>query len=337
MRKVTLATHGFFMASLLLTGAVFPVIASTTPLTDAVKQNFDGEIQNNTLAISPDEKLAVVAHSGRPEVIVYDLTTGKVGAVLKHYNTPRNIVFAPDGKSFYVSDSSLGLIERVDAATFRTGEQYAAGPGAFGTVLSKDGRTLYVNSQASNAVISMNTETKIANAVITGFSQPRQGVLLSPDGRVLYVTNFVSDKITLVDTNTNKITGEMGGFNKIRAISVTADGKTLFAANSGNNTISVVDTTTKKVTDTIPVGKQPYGAALSPDGKFVYSGNLGDNSVSVIDVPTRKVIVTVTGFNEPRQAIVFTADNRYVWVLNKDLSLSRIDRETHRIVSTVKF
>ena len=94
---------------------------------------------------------------------------------------------------------------------------------------------------------------------------------------------------------------------------VTADGKTLFAANSGNNTLSVVDTTTQKVTSTIPVGKQPYGAALSPDGKFVYSGNLGDNSVSVIDVPTRKVIATVTGFNEPRQAIVFTADNRYAY------------------------
>lgn len=336
MRKATLATHGFFMASLLFAGAVFPVTATTTPLTDAVKQNFDGEIQNNTLAISPDEKLAVVARSGKPEVIVYDLTTGKVSAVLKHYNTPRNIVFAPDGKSFYVSDSSLGLIERVDATTFKTAERYAAGPGAFGTVLSKDGRTLYINNQASNAVISMNTETKIANAVITGFSQPRQGVRLSPDGRVLYVTNFVSDKITLVDTATNKITGEIGGFNKIRAISVTADGKTLFAANSGNNTLSVVDTTTQKVTSTIPVGKQPYGAALSPDGKFVYSGNLGDNSVSVIDVPTRKVIATVTGFNEPRQAIVFTADNRYAWVLNKDLSLSRIDRETQRIVSTVK-
>lgn len=336
MRKATLATHGFFMASLLLAGTAFPVSASTTPLTKAVKQNFDGEIQNNTLAVSPNEKQAVVARSGQPEVIVYDLMTGTVSAVLKHFNTPRNIVFAPDGKSFYVSDSSLGLIERVDASTFETREYYAAGPGAFGTVLSKDGKTLYINNQASNAVISMNTETKIANAVITGFSQPRQGVRLSPDGRVLYVTNFVSDKITLVDTATNKIIGEIGGFNKIRAISVTADGKTLFAANSGNDTISVVDTTAQKVTDTIPVGKQPYGAALSPDGKFVYSGNLGDNSVSIIDVQTRKAIATVKGFNEPRQAIVFTADNRYAWVLNKDLSISRIDRETQRIVSTIK-
>lgn len=336
MRKRTLVTHGFFMASLLLAGAAFPVTAGMTQVTQAGKQHFDGGIQNNTLAISPDEKQAVVARSGKPEVIVYDLTTGKVSAVLKHFNTPRNVVFAPDGKSFYVSDSSLGLVERVDAVTFNTRGYAAAGPGAFGTVLSKDGKVLYINNQASNTVTSMNTETNIANAVITGFSQPRQGVRLSPDGKVLYVTNFVSDKITLVDTQTHKITGEISGFNKIRAISVTADGKTLFAANSGNNTIAVVDTTTQKVTDTIPVGQQPYGAALSPDGKFIYSGNLGDNSVSIIDVPTHKVIATVTGFNEPRQAIVFTRDNRKVYVLNKDLSISVIDRETQRIVSAIK-
>ncbi|BFO08943.1 beta-propeller fold lactonase family protein [Serratia rubidaea] len=336
MKKTTLMTHGFLMASLLLAGAAFPTVAGTLPATEMVKKSFDGEIHNNTLAISPNEKLAVVARSGQPEVIVYDLTTGKVSQVLKHYITPRNIVFAPDGGSFYISDSSLGLVERVDATTFKAREQYAVGPGAFGTVLSKDGKTLYINNQASNAVISMNTETKIANAVITGFSQPRQGVRLSPDGRQLYVTNFVSDKITVVDTATDKITGEIGGFNKIRAISITADGKTLFAANSGNNTLSVVNLTTGKVTDTIPVGQQPYGAALSPDGKFVYSGNLADNSVSVVDVPTHKVTTTLTGFNEPRQAIVFTRDNRYAYVLNKDLSLSKIDRGTQRIVSTLK-
>lgn len=245
MRKTALATYSFFIVTLLLSGTTLPVVARSTetPRPDDVKQRFDGEIQNNTLAISPNEKQAVVARSGLPEVIVYDLTTGKVSTVLERYNTPRNIVFAPDGKSFYVSDSSLGLIERVDATTFECLEQYAAGPGAFGTVLSKDGKTLYINNQASNTVISMNTVTKVANAVITGFSQPRQGVRLSPDNRQLYVTNFSSDKIMLVDTATNKITGHVDGFNKIRAISIMPDGKTLFAANSGNDTISVVDTT----------------------------------------------------------------------------------------------
>ena len=75
--------------------------------------------------------------------------------------------------------------------------------------------------------------------------------------------------------------------------------------------------------------------SVSGDGKQVYSGNLADSSVSVIDVATRKVVATLYGFNEPRQAIVFTRDNHYVYVLNKDLSLSKIDRQTQRIVATI--
>ncbi len=338
MKKIQPCILAFLAGSVLLTSASFSVIAAEVSAASDIthKPSFDGNIHNNTLAISPDEKMAVVARSGRPEVIVYDLDSGKVRDVLTNYITPRNIVFAPDGKTFFVSDSSLGLVVRIDARTLKMVTQYAIGPGAFGTVLNKDGKTLYINNQASNSVVSLNTETGVANAVITGFSQPRQGVRLSPDGKTLFVTNFLGDKITLVDTASNQILNEIIGFNKIRAISVTADGRTLFAANSGSNTIAVVDIATRKITATIPVGQQPYGAALSPDGKFIYSGNLADNSVSVIDVAALNVVATIKGFDEPRQAIAFTRDNRYAYVLNKDLSLSRIERSTQHVVSTIK-
>ncbi len=82
-----------------------------------------------------------------------------------------------------------------------------------------------------------DTRTGLAQAVVTGFSQPRQGVRLAPDGKTLFVTNFLGDKISLVDTASHKITGEITGFDKLRAISITKDGKTLFAANSGRNTV----------------------------------------------------------------------------------------------------
>ena len=133
----------------------------------------------------------------------------------------------------------------------------------------------------------------------------------------------------------DKIEGEITGFNKIRAISVTADGKTLFAANSGSNDIAVVDIAARRVTGTVPVGRDPYGAALTPDGRFVYSGNLADNTVSVIDVATLKVVATIAGFKQPRQAIVFTRDAKTAYVLNEDLSISKVERAGQRIVATV--
>ncbi|TNY06445.1 YncE family protein, partial [Escherichia coli] len=81
-----------------------------------------------------------------------------------------------------------------------------------------------------------------------------------------------------------------------------------------------------RITKTVPVGRDPYGAALTPDGRFVYAGNLADNSVSVIDVPTLKVVATIEGFKQPRQAIVFTRDGQFAYVLNEDLSVARVDR-----------
>lgn len=301
----------------------------------AARWTFDGSIHNNSLAVSPDERTAVVSYSERPDVIVYDLATGKVRAVLNGFVTPRNIVFSPAGDRFYVSDSSLGTVDVIDTATLKTVSSVPAGAGAFGTTLSKDGSTLYINNQAASPVTRYDLAMQQPRAVVTGFAQPRQGVRLSPDGKALYVTNFLGDKITIVDTATDKITGEIKGFDKLRAISVTADGKTIFAANSGSNTIAVVDVEKRAITTTVAVGKDPYGAALSPDGQFVYAGNLGDNTVSLISVATQKVVATITGFKEPRQAIVFTRDGTLAYVLNEDLSVAKVDRARNRVVGTL--
>ena len=161
------------------------------------------------------EKVSIVSNK-------VQTTRHAVRGVLRGYVTPRNIVFAPDGDSFYVSDSSLGTVTRVNTTTLAATTKLGAGAGAFGTVLSKDGGTLYINNQASSTVTRLDTASGMARAVITGFAQPRQGVRLSPDGDKLYVTNFLGDKVTIVDTKTDKIGGEISGFNKIRAISVTA-------------------------------------------------------------------------------------------------------------------
>lgn len=326
------------LSSALLAGsfALPPAFAADAAQPVAERQTFDGKIRNNSLSISPDETMAVVSYSERPEIIVYSLSDGRVRGTLGGFVTPRNIDFAPDGGSFYVSDSSLGEVVRIDAHSLKPLSRMAAGPGAFGTVLSKDGRVLFVNNQASNTVTRYETASGKASAVITGFAQPRQGVRLSPDDNTLYVTNFFGDKVTVVDVPGNKVVGEINGFNKIRAISVSADGKKMFAANSGSNNVAVVDLARREIIATVAVGKEPYGAALSPDGRFVYSGNLADNSVSVIDVETLGVVATIKGFKQPRQAIVFTKDNRQVYVLNEDLSISKVDRATQKIVATIE-
>lgn len=89
---------------------------------------FDGATHNNSLALSPDEGTAVVSYSERPDVVVYNLKTRKVRAVLNGFVTPRNIVFAPSGEFFYVSDSSLGTVAKVAISSLKTISTLPAGP-----------------------------------------------------------------------------------------------------------------------------------------------------------------------------------------------------------------
>jgi YVTN family beta-propeller protein len=312
-------------ALLLLTGQSW---ASAIP--------FDGDIRNNTLAVSPDERLAIVGNSQTDHLKVYDLKRGVLQTSLPGFVTQRNIVFSPDGQHFYVTDSSKGVLERWNAQSFRLEDSLALGPGAFGSAIDKQGTRLYVNNQASNTVSVVDLANWRVLKVITGFSGPRQGVKLLPDNSVLYVTNFRSDKLSVVDTASLTLRGEISGFNKIRAISLSADGKTLYAANSGNDTLAKADTPSGRIVSTVSVGREPYGAALRPDGKALYAGNLKSNSLTEVSLPAFKATAQIEGLRGPRQAISFSQDSRTAWALNEDLSVVELDLASRRIERELK-
>src|SRR5579863_3466776 len=134
--------------------------AAADNMTTAVRWTFDGAIHNNSLAVSPDETIAVASYSERPDVLVYDLRGGHVLKVLHGYITPRNVVFDATGSSFYLSDSSLGRIDQIDSRTLQTVSSLPAGPGAFGTAISGDGRTLYVNNEAADTITRFDLSTQ---------------------------------------------------------------------------------------------------------------------------------------------------------------------------------
>ena len=315
----------------------FPLLAALlwTAVQSAVAQPFDADIHNNTLAVSPNESIAVAGNSQTAELKVYDLARGKLAATLSGFVTPRNIVFSPDGQRLYVTDSSKGVLERWNAGTLKREASLALGPGAFGSAIDRAGDRLYVNNQAANSVSVVDLAAWRVVKVITGFSGPRQGIKLSPDEASLYITNFRSDKLSVVDTKTLTLRQEIGGFDKIRAISVSADGGTLYAANSGNDTLSRVDTKTGKITATVPVGREPYGAALRPDGKALYAGNLKSNSLTEVALPDFKPAAQIGGLTGPRQAISFSRNSRKAWVLNEDLGLAEVDLAARAVIREI--
>ena len=59
-----------------------PAVAADAPA-PAARATFDGNIKNNSLALSPDESTAVVSYSERPDVVVYNLQKGTERGVLQ--------------------------------------------------------------------------------------------------------------------------------------------------------------------------------------------------------------------------------------------------------------
>jgi len=71
------------------------------------------------------------------------------------------------------------------------------------------------------------------------------------------------------------------------------------------------------------------------DERFVYTIDLADGTVFVVELPSLRVTTTISVFIEPGQAIVFTQDGSGAYGLNRDLSISRLELATNRIVCQV--
>lgn len=316
-------------------------VSSETSSVDQVQtvvEPFDKDIKNNSLAISSDEKVAVVSYSELNTVIVYDLENKVVKKQIDTFITPRNIAFSSDGSSFYVSDSSHGAIFEYSTQTLEETRKFQLNQGVFGFAIDHADNKIFANNQATNSVSVIDISNGNIDKEIQGFEQPRQGIVMGPDGNKVYVTNFKGDDVRVIDKATLEIDKTLSGIPSVRAISIHKDSKYLYGASSSDGTINVVDIATGELYKTIKVGEEPYGAALSKDGKTILVGNKASNDVSVISVEDDyKVLRTIKGFDEPRQAIVYSASTENkAYVLNKDLSVSVVDYSKGEILETIK-
>ena len=308
--------------TIILACAMFLLSSCRLTAPNLAEQPFDDDIKNNSLAISPDETLAIASYSDERGVVVYDLNKKSLIKTLT-YLTPRNVKFAKDGRSFFISDSSLGVLRQVSVDDFSTLHEVQVDKGAFGFAINDD--YVFLNNEATNTVSVINLETWKIDRVITGFDNPRQGIVIGSSNRHVYVTNFKSDDVRRINTETWKIDKVLSGIPGVRAIALSADESKLYGASSATNSLRIIDVRSNGLIKTIPTGRDPYGAALSSDGKILITGNKIDNTVQVFDAIDYNLLHTIPGFNEPRQAIVYSKNKGKIYILQKDLSIAVVN------------
>jgi DNA-binding beta-propeller fold protein YncE len=282
------------------------------------------------LAITPDERLAIVANS---------MTWVQDGAAWKP---------APDNK-LYVIDLKAQPPKHI--ATVEVGKQPS------GLAINGRGDLALVTNRADGSISVLSIahdEVKLIDTVTIG--EQVAAVVFTPDGKRALAVKFPGHKVAVLDVNGQKVT--YGKYDMPVGlwpynVDVTPNGKLALTADNGNaggsdghvDTVSVIDLEANppRVIDRVVVGDAPEGFAISPTGEvalaILLNGSAGvaknawfankNGKVAVLKIDGKRVTkvkdIEVGGLPE---GVVFSPDGKYAYVGNyttQDVSILKID------------
>ena len=313
-----------------------PKIVATLPLMNTII----GPPTN--LAITPDQKLAIVANS---------VDWQKDGESWKD---------VPDNK-LYVIDLTTNPPAQI--ATVEVGKQPS------GLSINKAGTLALIANRADNtiSVLSINgKDVKLIDTVQMG--EVVAHVAFTPDGKRALVAKFPGHKIGVLNVDGQKVTDSKYNMNVglwPYNVDVTPDGAIALVADNGFSggsdgnidTVSVIDmeATPPRVIDRVVVGDAPEGLTISPTGKLAAVVLLrGSNtpwnshfynrngSAVILKIDGKKVTkideVEVRGLPE---GVVWSADGKYLYVgnfMDSDVSILKVEetKKGIRVVNTGK-
>jgi DNA-binding beta-propeller fold protein YncE len=277
------------------------------------------------LAITPDNKLALVANS---------IDVVKDGDALK--SVPGNKLFVID-----LTASPPAVI-----ATIQTGKQPS------GMAINRTGNLALVANRADNSVsvlsisgIAVTVVGTVALAPADAPSQQPSAVAITPDGKRALVAKATANRVALLDIEGTTVTYK--GYDMLTGVfpynvQITADGTLGLVNHDGNagvadgqvSTMGVIDMTLDppREVDQVVIGDGPEGLAVSPTSGYAVSlptngsgGSVPDNAffrhdhaiavlLKIDGKKVRKVGETEVG--TLAEGIAFSPDGQFLYVAN---------------------
>ena len=290
------------------------------------------------LAITPDERLALVANS---------LNVVEEGGARKQ---------VPDNR-LWVIDLTTTPPRLID--TVLVGKQPS------GLSINAAGTLALIANRADGSINVLRISGKkvtLIDTVVIG--EQVSHVRFTPDGKRALAAKFPGHKVAMLDVDGEKVTYakyDMAVGLWPYNLDVTPDGRLALTADNGNSgaadgqidTVSVIDLEAKppRVIDKVVVGDGPEGLTISPTGKLAVAVLLrGSNSAknaffhnrngSVVALRIDGKTVTKTNEVEVRglpEGAVFSQDGRYLYVgnfIDQDVTILRVEGD--RLINTGK-
>ncbi len=193
------------------------------------------------LAVScelPDQ-LLIVDPVKRVVVSKYD-TKGK---------TAHMVVFGPGARWAYVCNSSSANVAAVELATGRV-KLIPTGERPEGSVLSVDGREVYVANREAASITVIDTATQAPAGEIRAGKGPVR-IAATPDGKLIVYALMHDRKIEWADPKARRVVGQVLIGGRPVSLKLSPDGRLAFASAEEDDTIYVVSLDQRKVVRTI--------------------------------------------------------------------------------------
>jgi DNA-binding beta-propeller fold protein YncE len=290
------------------------------------------------LAITPDEKLALVANS---------LDWIKDGDSWKG---------VPDNK-LYVIDLTTSPPQQI--ATIELGRQPS------GLAINRAGSLALVANRADDTVSVLSikgkevklVDTVAVNAAGATVKEQPSAVAITPDGKRALVAKFAAHKVALLVIDGEKVTYtkyDMATGLWPYNVAITPNGRLAIAGNNGGagssdgqvDTAAIIDMEADppRVVDQVVVGDGPEGLAMSPTGAYAVEVILnGSNQahdkffyhphsyVSLLKIEGKKVRkVSEAPVGGLAEGVAFSPDGQYLYVgnfLDGDITILRLNRD----------
>ena len=207
------------------------------------------------LAVTPDDRLVVVANWCSFDVSIVDTALGLEVARIDIGRHPRGVAITSDSSTAYVTEQGGSRIAVLDLDEIR---EPVETPG------------------------TGNHETDWAAALevewINDVGRAPRSLVLSPDDQYLYATLNGDDQVVKIDVATNTVVASVRTGDAPRSMALSEDGEALYVVNYNSDTLSKVLTSTMEEVQELDVADKPIGITIDPETSDVwvsaYSGVL---------------------------------------------------------------
>jgi len=265
-----------------------PVLTVVDPRNFYVKSKLTLDHAWLGLAFAPNGRRLYASGAGDNSVREFEFAAGALKPartfVLSRPNRESfvgGISLTPDGRllfAVHVLGEQLSAVDLRSGRVLRTVNLPAE---AYTSIVSADGKTLYVSLWGGARVLVFDTESVEQTAEIPVGEHPN-ALVLSPDGSRLFVACANTNAVWVVDLEKRSAAEQIGislhpgapPGSTPNALSLSKDGGRLLVANADNNDIAVVDVSTpghSQVQGFIPTGWYPTAVHFSSDAKSIYS------------------------------------------------------------------